>query len=171
MVRPATTLEVDEAIARVTRDVAALQDASDAAVALIAVLGGDFTVGDVADKEKISALSQRLANMHLVMACQDGWGGVELEDDAGEIAVLEKPEPWSAALLLRDPVNARRIMAVVNSRVHLETSEGNGLPTSPTGGVGTDESSAPGAAALGTAAPTAGAPSMDQGVPSANMRQ
>ena len=49
---------------------------------------------------------------------------------------LEAPEPASVALLLSDPAIRARVMAVVNSRIHVEQAEGNGLPASPNGGAG-----------------------------------
>ncbi len=131
-VRPATQFEVERVLAEVTRLLAGIVDGSSAARELAAVLGDDFDVSGLSDRNRLAAASRRLSDAYLAFACQDGWHGIETEDGRR----LIEPDPASMALLLDDPAMHRNIMAVVNARVHEETAEGNASPASPNGGAG-----------------------------------
>lgn len=159
--RPATRFDLEEAGALVARDFAAIVLGDDAAARVAAVLGPDFDRDGTlfpaikaaeaaqADAEAEPALpaqnvayvaaSKFLGDIHLVMACQGGWDHFELVECDGDnqtVTPLDRPEPWSIALLLRDPVLHDAMFKVINSRVHAEIAEGEGLPVSPVGGAG-----------------------------------
>lgn len=125
-VRPATQADVDEVDARMKRDVAALIAGSEAAEQLYPIVGDEFDAERLRDGPFIVAVSYKLSCVYLVLKCQDGWEGIELEDGTP----LPKPEPWSVAMLLADPTSNDRVMKVVNRRLHMETQEGNGLAAS-----------------------------------------
>lgn len=131
-VRPATQIEVETATAQTARDIAGLIDGAEVAGRLAPLLGEDFGVEALADAAKLSAASQKLARIRLVMECQSGWDDVALEDGT----MLAAPEAWSVALLLDDPRICSAVMEVINARVHSEIIEGNGLPALPSGGAG-----------------------------------
>ena len=118
--------------AEVSRSLAGIAAGSEAADFLAGILGEDFNVDGLKDRDRLVAASIRLSEIYLVMACQSGWDGIVTEDGKP----LEAPEPGSVALLLSDPAIRARVMAVVNSRIHVEQAEGNGLPASPNGGAG-----------------------------------
>lgn len=128
--RPATQFDLDEVHAEVSRALAGIAAGSEAADFLAGVLGKDFDVDGLKDRDRLVAASIRLSEIYLVMVCQSGWDGIVIEDGNP----LGAPEPASVALLLSDPAIRSRVMAVVNSRIHVEQAEGNGLPASPSGG-------------------------------------
>ena len=130
--RPATQFDLEEVHAEVSRALAGIAAGSEAADFLAGVLGEDFNVDGLKDRDRLVAASIRLSEIYLVMACQSGWDGIITEDGQP----LDAPEPASVALLLNDPAIRARVMAVVNSRIHVEQAEGNGLPASPNGGAG-----------------------------------
>jgi hypothetical protein len=137
--RPATQFDLDEVHAEVSRALAGIAAGSGAADFLAGVLGEDFNVDGLKDRDRLLAASIRLSEIYLVMACQSGWSGIVTED--GQL--LEVPEPASVALLLSDPAIRTRVMAVVNSRIHVEQAEGNVLPASPNGGAGVPDTAPP----------------------------
>jgi hypothetical protein len=147
-VRPATQFDCEEASSRTSRDLAGLIEGSETAERVAALLGEEFDVAGLNDDARNAAAAQKLARVYLVMACNDGWQGVGLDDGT----LLEKPEPWSVAMLLSDPMICAGVMSVINARVHREDAEGNGLPASPNGGAGILDS-APSAAPLANLAP------------------
>jgi hypothetical protein len=141
-VRAATQTDVEEAGARAERDLAGFVAGSDAGDVLAEVLGEDFNIGALKDGARVMTASMRLAEVYLVLACQDGWAGIGTED--GE--PIPEPDAATLALLLADPQHRHRVMSVVNSALHEETEEKNASGASPSGGAGTP-----------TGAPTAGA--------------
>jgi hypothetical protein len=148
--RPATQFDLDEVHAQVSRALAGIAAGSEAADFLAGVLGEDFNVDELKDRDRLVAASIRLSEIYLVMVCQSGWDGIVTEDGKP----LGAPEPASVALLLSDPAIRARVMAVVNSRIHVEQAEGNGLPASPNGGAGTPPT-VPNAVAATSAVPGA----------------
>ena len=148
--RPGTQFDLDEVQAEVSRALAGIAAGSEAADFLAGILGEDFDVDGLKDRDRLVAASIRLSEIYLVMACQSGWDGIVTEDGK----LLDAPEPASIALLLSDPVIRARVMAVVNSRIHVEQAEGNGLPASPNGGAGAHHT-APNAASVTNPAPGA----------------
>jgi hypothetical protein len=130
--RAATQFDLDEVHAKVSRALAGIAAGSEAADFLAGVLGEDFNADGLKDRDRLVAASIRLSEIYLVMACQSGWNGIITEDGKP----LGVPEPASVALLLSDPAIRARVMGVVNSRIHVEQAEGNGLPASPNGGAG-----------------------------------
>lgn len=148
-VRPATRFEMEEAGAQVARRLAGLIAGSEAAVALAGILGDEFDVDGLDQPNKLAAASSRLTDIYLTLACQSGWYGVGSEE-TGE--ALGEPDAASIAQLLNDPVTRQKVMAVINSSVHREVTEGNGLPASPTGGAG-NQPTAANAARPASAAP------------------
>jgi hypothetical protein len=147
-VRPATQFELEEAHANVSRMLAGIIAGSEAADALSGVLGDDFDVDGLKNRARLAAASARLADIYLVMACQEGWTGIGAEDGTP----FAQPEPWSVGLLLNDPMRRAAVMVVVNSSVHREIAEGEGLPASPHGGAGV-RATAPNAAPAASPAP------------------
>ena len=109
--RPATQFDLDEVHAEVSRALAGIAAGSEAADFLAGVLGEDFNVDGLKDRDRLVAASIRLSEIYLVMACQSGWEGIVTEDGKP----LGAPEPASVALLLSDPAIRARVMAVVNS--------------------------------------------------------
>jgi hypothetical protein len=148
--RPATQFDLDEVHAEVSRSLAGIVAGSEAADFLAGILGEDFNVDGLKDRDRLVAASIRLSEIYLVMACQSGWDGIVTEDGKP----LDAPEPASVALLLSDPAIRARVMAVVNARIHLEQAEGNVLPASPNGGAGAPHT-APNAAPATSPAPAA----------------
>ena len=144
-VRAATQTDLEEAGARARNDVMGLVAGSEAAATLACIFGEEFeALGDAA---KISAAAARLAEVHLVLACQDGWDGVGVDDGTDDGTVIERPDAASVAMLLEDTGIRTAIMRVVNSAVHEVVAEKNGSAALPNGG-----------AAILTGAPTADAP-------------
>lgn len=176
--RPATRFDIEAAGALVARDLAAVALGTDAAARVAAILGAEFDDGVLfasikavketqddadappaapVDSAKFVAASKVLGDIYVVMACQGGWSDfalVEGDGDAAKVTPLEAPEPWSIALLLRDPVLHDEIFKVINSRVNAEIAEGEGLPVSPAGGAGIP-AGAPTAGGSANPAPTA----------------
>jgi hypothetical protein len=148
-VRPATQFDVDKVQAEVSRVLAGLAAGGEAAELLAGVLGEEFDVEALKDRARLEAAAMRLSEIYLVMECQSGWAGIVTEDGA----LLDAPDPASVALLLSDPVSRKPIMDVINSRIHAERAEGNGLPASPDGGAGAP-ATAPSAASAASPAPT-----------------
>jgi len=146
-VRAATQADVDHAAARAGRDLMGLVGGSEAGAVLAAILGEDFKVGALSDTARIAAAGERLSEIYLLLACQDGWSGVGNED--GE--PIEEPDPATLALLLNDPRRRARIAAVMNAEVHEETLEKNGSAASPNGGADTPAGAPPAAAAASPA--------------------
>jgi hypothetical protein len=138
-VRPATQFDLDQVHADMSRSLAGIVAGSEAAEFLAGVLGEDFNVDGLKDRDRLVAASIRLSEIYLVMACQSGWSGIVTEE--GQL--LEVPEPASVALLLSDPAIRTRVMAVVNARIHVEQAEGNGLPASPNGEAGAPDTAPP----------------------------
>ncbi len=142
-VRPATQTDVENASARAQRDLMGLVAGSEAALPLAEILGDDFNLSALEDTDRVVAAGSRLAELYIVLACQDGWSGIGTEDGVP----IDKPDPATLAMLLADPVRHSRIMGVVNSAVHEELEEKNGSAASLNG-----------AAAIQTGVPPAGAP-------------
>jgi hypothetical protein len=142
-VRPATQTDVEAAGAQAQRLLMGFVAGSEAGDVLAEVLGDGFTVGALREADRIVAAGSRLAEVYLVLACQDGWTGVGTEDGTP----IPEPDAATLALLLADPVCRAKIVAVVNAGLHEETAEKNASSASPNGGAGTP-----------TGAPTAGAP-------------
>jgi hypothetical protein len=138
-VRPATQFDLDQVHADVSRSLAGIVAGGEAAEFLAGVLGEEFNVDGLKDRDRLVAASMRLSEIYLVMACQSGWDGIGTEDGKP----LGAPEPASVALLLSDPTIRARVMAVVNSRIHVEQAEGNVLPASPNGGAGAPDTAPP----------------------------
>lgn len=128
-VRSAQQTDVDVCSARAQRDMMGLVSGSEAAALLADVMGDGFNTEALGDPSKVAAAAERLAEMHLVMACNDGWAGIGTED--GE--PLDRPSPEYVMLLLNDPRRRRAIMDVINADVHVETAEKKGLAGSLTG--------------------------------------
>lgn len=128
-VRPATQTDVEEAGARTSRDLMGLVASSEAAGVLAGVLGDDFNVDALQDPARLTAAGNRLAEIYLVLACQDGWTAVGTEDGTE----IETPDAASLALLLADPTRRQKIMAVVNTAVHKESVEKKRLAALPHG--------------------------------------
>lgn len=141
-VRTALQSDIDTASARAQRDLMGFVAGSDAADVLAQVLGDDFDVGALKDNARVINASMRLAEVYLVLACQDGWSGIGTED--GE--PIPEPDAATLALLMADPDRRLKILSVVNASLHEETQEKNASDASPNGGAGTP-----------TGAPTAGA--------------
>ena len=100
--RPATQFDLDEVHAEVSRSLVGIAAGSEAADFLAGVLGEDFNVDGLKDRDRLVAASIRLSEIYLVMVCQTGWDGIVTEDGKP----LGAPEPASVALLLSDPASA-----------------------------------------------------------------
>jgi hypothetical protein len=137
--RPATQFDLDQVHGDVSRALAGIVAGSEAADFLAGVLGEDFNVDALKDRDRLLAASIRLSEIYLVMACQSGWSGIVTED--GQL--LDVPQPASVALLLSDPAVRTRVMAVVNARIHVEQAEGNVWPASPNGEAGAPDTAPP----------------------------
>ena len=87
--RPATQFDLDEVHAEVSRSLAGIVAGSEAADFLAGILGEDFNVDGLKDRDRLVAASIRLSEIYLVMACQSGWDGIVTEDGKP----LEAPEP------------------------------------------------------------------------------
>jgi hypothetical protein len=148
-VRAATQADVDHAAARAQRDLMGLVAGSEAGTVLTAILGDDFKVGALSDTARIAAAGERLSEIYLLLACQDGWRGIGNEN--GE--PIEEPDPATIALLLNDPRRRARIVAVMNAEVHEEIFEKNASAASPNGGADIP-TGAPPAAATASPAPS-----------------
>src|SRR6478735_2660482 len=109
--RPATQFDVDGVHAEVSRALAGIVAGSEAADFLAGILGEDFNVDGLKDRDCLVAASIRLSEIYLVMACQSGWDGIVTEDGKP----LDAPEPASVALLLSDPAIRARVMEVLNA--------------------------------------------------------
>jgi hypothetical protein len=149
-VRAATQADVDHAAARAQRDLMGLVAGSEAGAVLAEVLGEDFRVDALRDTARIAAAGERLSEIYLLLACQDGWSGIGTQD--GE--PIAEPDPATLALLLNDPRRRARIVTVMNAAVHEETLEKNVSAASPNGGADTP-TGAPTAAATASPAPSA----------------
>jgi hypothetical protein len=147
-VRPATQTDVEAAGAQAQRLLMGFVAGSEAGDVLAEVLGDGFNVGALRETDRIVAAGSRLAEIYLVLACQDGWTGVGTED--GE--PIPAPDAATLAMLLADPVRRARIVAVVNAGLHEETAEKNASGASPNGGAGTP-TGAPTAGGQGSPAP------------------
>lgn len=131
-IRPATAFEVARAHAAVTRVVAGLLTAGDAAEQAAAALGDDFRGADFTKPEWVQAATEKLVLLELTVLCADAWSGVCVDDQP-----IAEPSRALLALLLRDAVIAERIAAALQRAVHAEISEGNGSAASPRGGAAT----------------------------------
>lgn len=149
--RATTTFEVEEASARVARQMAAMI-AGSADAARLATLIPDFDIGDMADENRLAAVQRRLLLIDLVALCNDGWSGIV---DADDNPLPSPPEPAWIALLLDDPGMAAACERAVYARVHEEVAEGNALPASPHGGA--QAGNAPAPTAVPVAPPAASA--------------
>ena len=103
---------------------------SEAATALAEMLGEDFNLAALDDDARIVAAGSRLAEVYLVLACQDGWSGIAAEDGTP----IAAPDAATVALLLNDPRCRQAVLAVVNSTLHEAQAEKNGSAASPAGG-------------------------------------
>jgi hypothetical protein len=153
-VRAATQGDVEFASARAQRALLGLAAGSAAASALQGVLGEEFSLEALQHDAGMMTAASRLAEIYLVMSCQDGWDGV-VDDDGTPIAA---PTAATVALLLNDPVTRRAVIAAVNTRVHEEAAEKNVSAASPNGGAGIPDG-APTAARPENAAPAGSASS------------
>jgi hypothetical protein len=152
-VRPATQTDVEAASARARQVLTGLVAGAEAGQALVSVLGDDFDADALTDPVRLAAAASRLAEVYLVLDCQDGWAGIGSE--AG--VPIETPDAGSIALLLADPVYSDKILRVINSGVHEEVREKNGSSASPSGGAGIPDG-APPAGSAAIAVPSASPP-------------
>lgn len=137
MIRPATSIEVDRAAAVVRAQLAGLIAAEDAAALVAAALGEDFCGADFTDPKWQAAAAQQLALVELAALCIETWTGVAVD------GVAVAPSRETVALLLRDPVTSQRVKVAIETRVHREIAEGEGLPASPSGAAEAGETIAP----------------------------
>jgi hypothetical protein len=128
-VRPATSFEVDLAIAGAGKLLFGLVQSQESASLAAEVLGEEFASADFTSKEWLDAAAQRIALLELANLCVESWTGVVDGDDN----VIEKPSRQTLALVLRSNEAAMRIRAAIQSSVNVETSEGNALGASPNG--------------------------------------
>lgn len=141
LVRPATAFEIDMAMAGVARMLTGLIEGSEAAAAVITIIGGEFTEPEFASKAWRDAAAQRLALLELATMCTERLIGVA--DDNGPIE--GRPDKAQLAMLLRDNECAKRINQAISARVHDESAEGEGLPVSPNGAAKAGDPIAPSA--------------------------
>lgn len=149
--RPATSLDVEIARARVTRQLAGILAGSEQASRIAEVFGPEFSLGGDADPDRVAAVTALLGDVELACLCSDGWTGVE--DDDG--AAVPAPEPGAVAFLLADRALLARVRGVLYAALTEESAEKNVSAASPDGGAATDEGSAPTAAPAAAPAPTA----------------
>jgi hypothetical protein len=151
-VRTATQNDVEYVTAKVTPLIMGLlADSESAGPVLAEVMGDDFSLGALKDDARVNAAAARLTDIYLVLACQDGWGGIC--DEGGE--PIAAPCELSLAQLLADPVLRKKIMGVVEAGLHEEIKEKNGSAALPTGEAGIP-TGAPTADAAVTPAPADG---------------
>lgn len=152
MVRPATAFEYDLAAAGARKLLAGLIESRDSAALVVDILGEEFVGANFTDSAWLQAAALRVTLLESALLCVASWDGVVDESDQP----IEKPSREMLALLLRDGVVAKSIRDAIESRVNLETAEGNGLPGSLTGAPGTLDG------ARNAAPPTTLAPMDDQ---------
>ncbi|MGD9924428.1 MAG: hypothetical protein AB7V13_23740 [Pseudorhodoplanes sp.] len=131
-VRPAQQADVDECSARAQRDMMGLVSGSESGALLSSIFGDGFSIEALSDPARVSAAAERLAEMHLVMTCNDGWSGIGTEDGAP----LDAPSPEYVLLLMNDPRCRRAVMDVINAVVHGESEEKKESPALRHGGAG-----------------------------------
>jgi hypothetical protein len=148
--RPASSLDVEIATARVKRQLAGLMTGSEQAARLAAIFGPSLELGGEVDR--LVAVSALLGDVELACLCSDGWTGIE--DDDG--VVIAEPDPGSVAFLLADQVVLGRVRQVLYADVRAETHEKNGSAASPDGGAATVRGPAPTAGRSVPLAPSAG---------------
>jgi hypothetical protein len=158
-VRPATSFEVSVASSRAAQFMTGLMLASDASATSATILGDEFVRADVHDPVWQAEIAKRFSLLELTLVCVDGWRNIRGPDGI----LIEEPSREALALLLQDVESANRIATVINQRYHQDTSEGNGLPVSPSGGAGTPDG------APDAAAPTSPVPSVGESAPPAAM--
>lgn len=119
--RPCTSVEFYRARAEASTIVAGILAGADAAQRAGALLGEEFAGFDVKDGPFVAALSERIVLIKMVVLCAAGWEGVG-DPDGNALPLNES----NAALLLRDPMIAESVAAILNRRIHVEAAEKNG---------------------------------------------
>lgn len=148
--RTADSADFDVASSKAKRDMAGLLSGSEAGPVLAAALGDEFKIESLKDVDKIAAAAERLAQTYLVVECNDGWSGVELDGDA-------EPElnAGTVAILLDDPNIRQAIMEIVRAPIHRAVMEKNGSAASPDGTAKAAPASVPSAGSTDQPAPPA----------------
>jgi hypothetical protein len=122
LVRPAKFEEYQQVAAEIAPSIAALIAGSDAAAALVPLLGDDFDVAEMTPARATGA-GDKLALIELLLMCA---GDIQGELIGTDDNTLPWPDKGTAALLLSDVAIARRLRAAIEASIHEEVAEGNG---------------------------------------------